>query len=107
MRAVAGGGRYDQLCGLMSDGAADLPAAGFAMGDVVLGDLIQETPAARTHLEAWLGRTCAIDALVVVADETKRAVAVQMAQRLREAGWRADLRSGRPRSQSNFKLPKR
>jgi histidyl-tRNA synthetase len=94
LRAVAGGGRYDQLCGLMSDGAVDLPAAGFAMGDVVLGDLIQQTPAARRQLEAWLGHTCVIDAYVVVADETKRPVAVQMAQRLREAGWRADLALG-------------
>jgi histidyl-tRNA synthetase len=37
LRAVAGGGRYDKLCALMSDGSVDMPSAGFAMGDVVLG----------------------------------------------------------------------
>src|SRR6266516_627051 len=39
-RAIAGGGRYDNLIGQLSDGAVSLPALGFAMGDVVLGELI-------------------------------------------------------------------
>ncbi len=39
-RAVAGGGRYDQLVSLF--GGPDLPACGFGMGDVVLGLLLQE-----------------------------------------------------------------
>ncbi|NUS47912.1 MAG: histidine--tRNA ligase, partial [Gemmatimonadaceae bacterium] len=38
-RAVAGGGRYDTL--LASLGGADLPALGFGMGDVVLGELLR------------------------------------------------------------------
>ncbi len=39
-RAIAGGGRYDDLVqNLMG---LDLPAAGFGMGDVVLGDILQE-----------------------------------------------------------------
>ena len=33
MRAVAGGGRYDSLVKTISDGAVDLPATGFAMGE--------------------------------------------------------------------------
>ena len=37
MNALAGGGTYDKLCALISDGNVDMPAAGFAMGDVVLG----------------------------------------------------------------------
>src|SRR5204863_9294594 len=41
-RAIAGGGRYDNLIGQLSDGTVSLPALGFAMGDVVLGELIQE-----------------------------------------------------------------
>jgi histidyl-tRNA synthetase len=38
-RAVAGGGRYDNL--LASLGGADMPALGFGMGDVVLGELLR------------------------------------------------------------------
>jgi len=38
-RAIAGGGRYDDLLGRL--GGVDLPAVGFAMGDVVMGDLLK------------------------------------------------------------------
>ena len=49
LRALAGGGRYDNLIAQLSDGAVSLPAIGFAMGDVVLGELIAATPAARAQ----------------------------------------------------------
>lgn len=38
-RAICGGGRYDNL--LKSLGGTDLPALGFGMGDVVLGELLK------------------------------------------------------------------
>ena len=38
-RAICGGGRYDSL--LQSLGGSDLPALGFGMGDVVLGELLR------------------------------------------------------------------
>ena len=38
-RAICGGGRYDTL--LAALGGADLPALGFGLGDVVLGDLLR------------------------------------------------------------------
>jgi len=38
-RAICGGGRYDNL--LKSLGGVDLPALGFGMGDVVLGELLR------------------------------------------------------------------
>jgi histidyl-tRNA synthetase len=38
-RAICGGGRYDNL--LQSLGGSDLPALGFGMGDVVLGELLR------------------------------------------------------------------
>ena len=38
-RAIAGGGRYDNL--LKALGGVDLPALGFGMGDVVLGELLR------------------------------------------------------------------
>ena len=40
-RAIAGGGRYDNLVKLMSGGKVDLPALGFGMGDVVLAELLK------------------------------------------------------------------
>lgn len=40
LRAICGGGRYDTL--LESLGNVDLPALGFGMGDVVLGELLKE-----------------------------------------------------------------
>ena len=40
LRAICGGGRYDNL--LQSLGGVDLPALGFGMGDVVLGELLRE-----------------------------------------------------------------
>jgi histidyl-tRNA synthetase len=39
LRAICGGGRYDNL--LAALGGVDLPALGFGMGDVVLGELLK------------------------------------------------------------------
>ena len=52
-RALAGGGRYDELLGLMSDGKVAMPALGFGMGDVVLANLIEDTPHAKAKMDAW------------------------------------------------------
>ena len=40
LRAIAGGGRYDDLLGRL--GGVELSAVGFAMGDVVIGELLKE-----------------------------------------------------------------
>src|SRR4029453_14049144 len=40
-RAIAGGGRYDNLIKLLSGGKVDLPSLGFGMGDVVLLELLK------------------------------------------------------------------
>jgi len=40
LRAICGGGRYDNL--LRELGGVDLPALGFGMGDVVLGELLKD-----------------------------------------------------------------
>ena len=40
LRAIAGGGRYDNLLGSL--GGSDMPAVGFAMGDVVLTELLRD-----------------------------------------------------------------
>ncbi|HEY8901471.1 MAG TPA: histidine--tRNA ligase [Chthoniobacterales bacterium] len=91
MRALAGGGRYDSLLADLSDGAVNLPAIGFGMGDVVLGDLIEETPHTRAKRDAALAAAPAAEVYVVVADEARRREALGLVQALRDAGWRTDF----------------
>ena len=86
LRAIAGGGRYDNLIHQLSDGAVSLAALGFAMGDVVLGELIRETEHARTKLEAAVRREHALDVYVVIAKEERRPDALARAADLREQG---------------------
>lgn len=88
MRAVAGGGRYDSLLQLI--GGVDMPAAGFAMGDVVITDLIKSTPKANQLLAEYLSTYGALDAYVVIAKEEHRAAALGAVQKLRAAGGRVD-----------------
>lgn len=90
LRAVAGGGRYDKLCSLMSDGSVDMPAAGFAMGDVVLGILLSKTPGAQFGITEYLNAQQGVEAYVVIADEAQRAPALATVQALRSAGVRVD-----------------
>lgn len=92
MRAVAGGGRYDTLVATISDGAVDLPATGFAMGDYVIRNLIEETTHTAMRMEVWLQRNAAAcDIFVVVADESQRAASLKLVTDLRRAGISADL----------------
>jgi histidyl-tRNA synthetase len=90
LRAIAGGGRYDNLVSHLSDGAASLPALGFAMGDVVLGELIKEKASARAQMEAATAREQQLDFYVVVAKEERRADALASVQALRDFGYRVD-----------------
>ncbi|MCB1226675.1 MAG: histidine--tRNA ligase [Verrucomicrobiales bacterium] len=90
LRAIAGGGRYDNLCGLLSDGKASMPAAGFAMGDVTLGLLLKKTPGAQIPLTRALEEAFATDLYVVIADETQRPAALALVQQLRDAGLRVE-----------------
>jgi len=89
LRALAGGGRYDGLIKGLSDGSVDLPAIGFGMGDVVLGHLIDETPAASAQLQSALAASC--DAYVIIADESKRTEALHIVQSCRELGLATDF----------------
>jgi histidyl-tRNA synthetase len=69
LRAICGGGRYDDLLGLIS--GVDMPALGFGMGDPVLTELLRDhdllpDPAGTIDCYvAWLGadgRRCALRA---------------------------------------------
>ena len=89
-RAVAGGGRYDNLIAQLSDGSVNLPALGFAMGDVVLGELIDETPAAREQVQNATAKANKIDIYVVIAKEERRTDALKQVQQLRDHTYRVD-----------------
>src|SRR5437870_7367223 len=89
-RAIAGGGRYDNLIAQLSDGAVSMPALGFAMGDVVLGELINEKAHVRQKLENAVANSRKIDIYVVIAKEQCRADALGQIQQLRDRGYRVD-----------------
>jgi histidyl-tRNA synthetase len=87
-RAICGGGRYDNL--LAALGGADLPALGFGMGDVVLGELLR----ARGLLQA----TLPVPDYWIVADEGVPAADVlRAATALRRAGYGAEYVLNGPR----------
>lgn len=88
LRAVAGGGRYDNLCGLL--GGNDLPCTGFAMGDVVLGEMLKQSPDAQMAITDFMLKSFALDAYIIVADESVRHHALASVQALRSAGVRTD-----------------
>lgn len=90
LRAIAGGGRYDNLIGLLSDGKEDLPACGFAMGDVVLAELIQRHEKAKQQADAAVKSDQAMDLYLIVADDSKKAESLKLLQALRSAGFRTD-----------------
>jgi histidyl-tRNA synthetase len=90
LRALAGGGRYDNLIHQLSDGALTLPAIGFAMGDVVLAELIDEVPAAKSQMEAAVSTQRELDIYVVIAKEERRPDALAQIQSLRDRGYRVD-----------------
>jgi histidyl-tRNA synthetase len=74
-RAIAGGGRYDTL--LKNLGGVDLPALGFGMGDVVLGEILKRKPPYFPGVKAGL--------YIAIADEKHRPQAMKLLQELRTA----------------------
>jgi histidyl-tRNA synthetase len=77
LRAIAGGGRYDNL--LQAVSGTDLPALGFGMGDVVLRELLAD----RGLLPEVGSR---IDFYLVAVTENERSHLIRLGHRLREAG---------------------
>lgn len=90
LRAVAGGGRYNGLVSTLSNGAVDMPATGFAMGDAVIAHLIEACPAARALRDAAV-RPNACDVCLVLAAPEMRMQMLALASPLRDAGLRVDL----------------
>jgi histidyl-tRNA synthetase len=79
-RAIAGGGRYDNL--LKNLGGVDLPALGFGMGDMVLADLLDEKGLRAAPKKGGI--------FLVIADEAFRPQAMHLLGQLRVAGWAVD-----------------
>ena len=80
-RAMAGGGRYDKLIGLM--GGPEIPAVGFGMGDVVLSLVLADKGLIPDNVMPT------VDAFVVAADEAQRRRAIAVTVALRRAGLHA------------------
>ena len=84
-RAICGGGRYDNL--LSALGGVDLPALGFGMGDVVLGELLRARGLMRqadAGVDYWVaaeGENGATDVMRVVAELRARGRSVEYALR--------------------------
>ncbi|MFQ5746421.1 MAG: histidine--tRNA ligase [Gemmatimonadota bacterium] len=79
LRAICGGGRYDAL--LAALGGVDLPAVGFGMGDVVLGELLRReglVPESERALEDY----------VICVEEDLRPLCLRIAHALRDRGRR-------------------
>ncbi len=95
-RAIAGGGRYDNLIKLISGGKTDLPALGFGMGDVVLLELLK----ARGLLPPFEPR---IDAYCLIEDETLREKSLGLVQAWREKGLAVEYSLTPAKSDKQFK----
>ena len=81
LRAICGGGRYDNL--LKQIGGVDLPMVGFGMGDVVLGELIGDRDGAPVA-----GPSC--DVFVVTVSEQDVFAALELVRSLRDRGIRVE-----------------
>ena len=95
-RAIAGGGRYDNLVKLISGGKVDLPALGFGMGDVVLLELLK----ARGLLPRFDSST---DVFVLIEDEALRPQSLKLAQDLRTAGYAVEYPLAPTKPDKQFK----
>jgi histidyl-tRNA synthetase len=82
LRAICGGGRYDTL--LASLGGTDLPALGFGMGDVVLGELLKDRglhPSVPASIDVFVAS--------VTPDDVRHVL--KLAHQLRDSGIRVEF----------------
>ena len=95
-RAIAGGGRYDNLIKLISGGKVNLPALGFGMGDVVLLVLLK----ARGLLPKF---DAGIDAYCLIDDEELREPSAHLIHELRGQGYAIEYSFTPAKSDKQFK----
>lgn len=85
LRAICGGGRYDDL--LAAVGGVDLPACGFGMGDVVLAELLKERGLVP-------GEANRLDVFVAAVGEEDLPEALGLVSELRDRGLRTEFPCG-------------
>lgn len=95
-RAIAGGGRYDNLVKLISGGKVNLPALGFGMGDVVLLELLK----ARKLLPVF---GSSVDVFVLIEDENLRKPSLKLVNDLRAGGASVEYSFTPAKSDKQFK----
>jgi len=95
LRAICGGGRYDDL--LKQLGGVDLPCVGFGMGDVVLGELLADR-------EGQPAAESTVDVFVAMVTPEDRAPALAIAQALRAAGRRVEYPLAKQALRKQFEL---
>ncbi|MFA6425119.1 MAG: histidine--tRNA ligase [Phycisphaerae bacterium] len=83
MRAICGGGRYDNL--LADFGGQKITATGCGMGDCVLGIILEEKGLLKNIAAGG------IDCFVVFAEESLQSEALALTAKLRRAGVKADF----------------
>jgi histidyl-tRNA synthetase len=83
LRAIAGGGRYDNL--LETFGGDPTPAAGFGFGDAVIVELLKD----RDLLPSF--GASGMDSVVFAMSKDLYPAAIEVATRLRSAGQQVDL----------------
>ncbi len=89
-RAICGGGRYDTL--LQTLGGVDLPALGFGMGDVVVGELLRgrgmipDTPARTDYWVAGEDETLTSQVMSVAAELRRRDRSVEYSLKPQQLG---------------------
>jgi histidyl-tRNA synthetase len=84
LRAIAGGGRYDNLLEVL--GGPSLPATGFGMGDVVLGILLEEKGKLPKEFPGQR-----LDFFVIDADGKAAEAVLAVVAALRKGGLAADF----------------
>lgn len=96
LRAIAGGGRYDNLLKLVSGGKVDLPALGFGMGDVVLAELLKARQLVPSSMAG-------LDAFVLIEEDAVRRASLGVVQRFRAAGRCVDYPLAPAKPDKQFK----
>jgi histidyl-tRNA synthetase len=81
LRAICGGGRYDNL--LDAVGGVELPAVGFGMGDVVLAELLKDKGLTPSDVSS-------IDVFLAFITQEDLPHVLSLAQRLRDANLRVE-----------------
>lgn len=96
LRAIAGGGRYDNLVKLISGGKVDLPALGFGMGDVVLRELL----AAKKLFPPF---SAGVNVFCIIEDEAMLGETLRLVQQLRDKGLHVEYPLAPAKSDKQFK----